>query len=98
MNGKQGHRCSIANSLDRQEVHVEDTYKAVEEGRSGKGMAQPLTEDTRSSSRSTGKIMNILLWVLQIGAAGMFLTVGFLKLSGNVQLVGLFEAIGLGQW
>jgi uncharacterized membrane protein YphA (DoxX/SURF4 family) len=28
----------------------------------------------------------------------MFLMVGFLKLSGNPQLVGLFEAIGLGQW
>ena len=35
---------------------------------------------------------------LQIAAAGMFLMVGFLKLSGNAQLVGLFEAIGLGQW
>ena len=61
-------------------------------------MAQALTEGTRSSSRSTGKIMNIVLWVLQIAAAGMFLMVGFLKLSGNAQLVGLFEAIGLGQW
>jgi putative oxidoreductase len=35
---------------------------------------------------------------LQIAAAGMFLMVGFLKLSGNAQLVGLFEAIGFGQW
>jgi uncharacterized membrane protein YphA (DoxX/SURF4 family) len=43
-------------------------------------------------------MINVGLWVLQIGAAGMFLTVGFLKLSGNPQLVGLFEAIGLGQW
>jgi putative oxidoreductase len=77
---------------------VEETYKAVEEGGSGKGMVQALTEGSRSSSRSTGKIMNIVLWVLQIGAAGMFLMVGFLKLSGNAQLVGLFEAIGLGQW
>jgi DoxX. len=42
--------------------------------------------------------MNVVLWALQIGAAGMFLMVGFLKLSGNPQLVGLFEAIGLGQW
>lgn len=50
------------------------------------------------SSSSTGKIMNVVLWILQIAAAGMFLMVGFLKLSGNPQLVGLFEAIGLGQW
>jgi uncharacterized membrane protein YphA (DoxX/SURF4 family) len=65
-------------------------------------MAQVLTEGTRSASASgsgsIAKIMNVLLWVLQIGAAGMFLMVGFLKLSGNPQLVGLFEAIGLGQW
>src|SRR5256885_9745281 len=68
----------------------------IEEGRSGKDMAQVITEGTRSGS--TGKIMNVVLWVLQIAAAGMFLMVGFLKLSGNAQLVGLFEAIGLGQW
>src|SRR5580765_2652689 len=61
-------------------------------------MAQVLTEGTRSGSDSTGKFVNVLLWVLQIAAAGMFLMVGFLKLSGNAQLVGLFEAIGIGQW
>ena len=61
-------------------------------------MAQVLTEGTRSASDSTSKIVNVVLWVLQIAAAGMFLMVGFLKLSGNAQLVGLFEAIGLGQW
>ena len=61
-------------------------------------MAQVLTEGTQSSSGSTGKIVNVVLWVFQIAAAGMFLMVGFLKLSGNAQLVGLFEAIGLGQW
>jgi putative oxidoreductase len=61
-------------------------------------MAQVLTEGTQSASGSTGKIVNIALWVLQIAAAGMFLMVGFLKLSGDAQLVGLFEAIGIGQW
>src|ERR1700730_11169947 len=70
----------------------------INDERSGKGMAQVLTEGTRSASSSTGKIVNVVLWVLQIAAAGMFLMVGFLKLSGNPQLVGLFEAIGLGQW
>ncbi len=77
---------------------MEDTYKAVEDGRSGKGMAQALTEGTRSSSGSTGKIINVVLWVLQIAAAGMFLMAGFSKLSGNEQMVGMFEAIGVGQW
>jgi uncharacterized membrane protein YphA (DoxX/SURF4 family) len=65
-------------------------------------MAQVLTEGTRSGSGSRSgsiaKIINVLLWVLQIGAAGMFLMVGFLKISGDPQLVGLFEAIGIGQW
>ena len=61
-------------------------------------MAQVLIEDRQSASGSTAKIVNIVLWVLQVGAAGMFLMVGFLKLSGNPQLVALFEAIGLGQW
>ena len=61
-------------------------------------MAQVLTEGTQSGSGSTGKIMNVVLWVLQIGAAGMFLMAGFLKLSGNEQMVGLFEKIGVGQW
>jgi uncharacterized membrane protein YphA (DoxX/SURF4 family) len=35
---------------------------------------------------------------LQIAAAAMFLMVGFSKLSGDAQMVGLFQAIGLGQW
>ena len=61
-------------------------------------MAQVITEGTRSDSSSTGKIMNVVLRILQIAAAGMFLMVGFLKLSGNAQQAGLFEAIGLGQW
>jgi uncharacterized membrane protein YphA (DoxX/SURF4 family) len=76
----------------------------IEGGRSGKDMAQVLTDNTQSASGSgsrsgsIAKIINVLLWVLQIGAAGMFLMVGFLKLSGNPQLVGLFKAIGIGQW
>ena len=61
-------------------------------------MAQACTEGRRSGAGSTGKMMNVGLWILQIGAAGMFLMVGFLKLSGDPQLVGLFDAIGLGQW
>ncbi len=59
-------------------------------------MEQLLTKDPRSGS--TVKITNVVLWILQIGAAGMFLMVGFLKLSGNPQLVSLFQAIGIGQW
>jgi uncharacterized membrane protein YphA (DoxX/SURF4 family) len=60
-------------------------------------MSQAIAE-SRSGSGSTAKIINVGLWVLQIAAAGMFLMAGFSKLSGNPQMVGLFEAIGLGQW
>jgi putative oxidoreductase len=61
-------------------------------------MAQVLTEGMQSRTGSTAKIINVGLWILQIAAAGMFLMAGFSKLSGNAQMVGLFEAIGLGQW
>src|SRR6478672_9054417 len=61
-------------------------------------MSQTIIAGTRFGSGSTGKIINVGLWILQIGAAGMFLMVGFLKLSGDLQMVGLFDAIGLGQW
>ena len=61
-------------------------------------MSQTITEGTRLGSGSTGKIINVGLWILQIGAAGMFLMVGFLKLSGDPRMVGLFDAIGLGRW
>jgi uncharacterized membrane protein YphA (DoxX/SURF4 family) len=72
--------------------------KTIQDERSGNDMAQASTEATRSGSDSTGKIINVGLWILQIGAAGMFLMVGFFKLSGDPQLVELFDAIGLGQW
>ena len=61
-------------------------------------MSQTITEGTKLASGSTEKIINVGLWILQIGAAGMFLMVGFFKLSGDPRMVGLFDAIGLGQW
>ena len=61
-------------------------------------MSQTIIESTRLGPGSTGKIINVGLWILQIGAAGMFLMVGFFKLTGDPQMVGLFDAIGLGQW
>ena len=61
-------------------------------------MSQTIIEGARLESGLTGKIINVGLWILQIGAAGMFLMAGFSKLSGNPQMVGLFDAIGFGQW
>src|SRR5438876_1825179 len=59
-------------------------------------MAQASTEVRRLGS--TEKSINVGLWVLQVGAAGMFLMAGFAKLSGDPQMVGQFDAIGFGQW
>jgi putative oxidoreductase len=46
----------------------------------------------------SSKVVNITLWVVQVGAAAMFLMAGGNKLAGNPQMVGMFETIGLGQW
>ena len=46
-------------------------------------MSQAIIEGKRLGSDSTGKIINVGLWILQIGAAGMFLMAGFFKLSGD---------------
>jgi putative oxidoreductase len=40
----------------------------------------------------------ISLWAVQIALAGMFLLAGSTKLLGDPAMVGLFDAIGIGQW
>ena len=45
-----------------------------------------------------GRTGFVALWAVQIGLAGMFLLAGGLKLLGAPALVGLFDAIGIGQW
>jgi uncharacterized membrane protein YphA (DoxX/SURF4 family) len=47
---------------------------------------------------SRGKALVVTLWVVQILLAGMFFLAGGNKLGGNPQMVGLFDAIGVGQW
>jgi uncharacterized membrane protein YphA (DoxX/SURF4 family) len=59
-------------------------------------MSQTLI-DTRGRA-TTGKALNVVLWVLQIGVAAVFLMSGFAKLSGASPMVALFETIGVGQW
>lgn len=46
----------------------------------------------------TPKALGAALWAIQIGAAAMFLMAGWSKVTGNPQMVGLFEVIGVGQW
>jgi putative oxidoreductase len=54
------------------------------------------TNQTRALTR--GRVALVALWLTQIALAGMFLFVGGLKLTGAPELVGLFDAIGIGQW
>jgi putative oxidoreductase len=45
-----------------------------------------------------GRVAHIALWLTQVAVAGMFLLAGGLKLAGAPEMVGLFDAIGVGQW
>jgi uncharacterized membrane protein YphA (DoxX/SURF4 family) len=45
---------------------------------------------------SKGK--NTFLWVLQALGAAMFFISGLMKLSGNEQMVQMFDIVGVGQW
>ena len=47
---------------------------------------------------TANKTKNIVLWVIQIALAGMFIMTGWSKLTGAPAMVGLFDAVGLGQW
>ena len=43
-------------------------------------------------------IMTIVTWVLRLAVAGLFLFAGFMKLSGNPDMVAEFGMVGLGDW
>ena len=45
----------------------------------------------------TTRIGFVALWITQIATAAMFLLSGGLKLAGAPAMVGLFDAIGVGQ-
>jgi len=45
-----------------------------------------------------GRAALIALWVTQVALAAIFLMAGGSKLAGVPAMVGLFDAIGLGQW
>ena len=52
----------------------------------------------RFAPSTTSRARTVALWAAQIAAAGMFLFSGGLKLAGAAEMVGLFDAIGIGQW
>jgi putative oxidoreductase len=45
-----------------------------------------------------GRVAVVALWLTQIALAAMFVFAGGLKLTGAPEMVGLFDAIGIGQW
>ena len=45
-----------------------------------------------------GRVALAALWLTQTALAAMFLFAGGLKLTGAPAMVGLFDAIGIGQW
>jgi uncharacterized membrane protein YphA (DoxX/SURF4 family) len=57
-----------------------------------------MSQAVESKTYTTGRILNIMLWVLQFGAAAMFLMAAIPKLKGDPTAVAGFEKIGLGQW
>jgi putative oxidoreductase len=60
-----------------------------------------MTQSAASSAATparAAKAVNIALWVVQILLALAFLGASSGKLLGKPEMVGLFEAIGIGQW
>jgi uncharacterized membrane protein YphA (DoxX/SURF4 family) len=55
--------------------------------------ASPVLRD----SRAPGKALHVSLWILQVLLGAMFFLAGGKKLGADPQMVGLFEAIGIGQ-
>lgn len=61
-------------------------------------MSQTLTDRGVFVAPAAGRAANVVLWVLQVAAAGMFMMAGFSKLGGAPEMVALFDAVGVGQW
>jgi len=52
----------------------------------------------RVETHRTGKPLTVALWIVQVLLALMFFIAGGHKVAGDPQMVGLFDAIGIGQW
>jgi len=61
-------------------------------------MSKVAAGENSLNARPVGKTFNIVLWVLQIGAAAMFIFAAIPKLMGVPQVVAMYNLIGLGQW
>jgi uncharacterized membrane protein YphA (DoxX/SURF4 family) len=61
-------------------------------------MNTSIAAHSTSTETRPGKALTIALWVVQLGLTAMFLMAGGSKLAGAPAMVGLFDAIGIGQW
>lgn len=57
-----------------------------------------MADIAQAARAENGKAKNVILWVLQVAAAGMFLMAGGSKLAGAAPMVALFNTLGMGQW
>src|ERR1700752_1821058 len=53
---------------------------------------------TASQTPAIPRVALVALWLTQFAVAAMFLFAGGLKLTGAPEMVGLFDALGVGQW
>jgi uncharacterized membrane protein YphA (DoxX/SURF4 family) len=64
----------------------------------GSKMVEAVITARPEQARRWLKVKTAGLWILQLGAAAMFLKAGSAKLMGDPLMVDLFNAIGFGQW
>ena len=57
----------------------------------------PLTA-TQTPALPRRRVALVALWLAQMALAAMFFFTGGLKLTGAPDMVGLFDAVGIGQW
>ena len=61
-------------------------------------MRESATSHLPNVGARPGKGLNITLWCVQVLLALAFLGASSVKLMGQSEMVGLFEAVGIGQW
>lgn len=72
--------------------------RTMENERHGTTMATVTVSVGGSASTPRQKVLNVFLWILQVGIAAMFVSGGSNKLAGDPAMVQAFDAIGFGQW
>jgi len=95
--------CAFARSLKERPLASDEIGRDVgEHDATRRHMAandvatHPMTQNRTELQRSRASL--VALWLTQVALALMFLMAGGSKLAGVPAMVGLFDAIGLGQW